>query len=110
MAKSESVFGECPILLGVMKNEGFLYFNQNEVDDGVSEHVQEKMIRTLVRNVYQYHRQKIYEVLMHHYSDWERPPDPTIIRSVLNAFPYLLTMVNSDFVQGIISCESDGSV
>ena len=95
MTKSESVFEECPILLGVMKNEGFLYFTQNEVDEGVSEHVQEKMIRTLVRNVYQYHRQKIYEVLMHHYSDWERPPDPTIIRSVLNAFTCISVFANN---------------
>ena len=94
MSKSESVFGECPILLGVMKNEGFLYFSQSEVDHGVSEHEQEKIVRTLVRNVYQYHRQKIYEVLMHHYSDWERPSDPTIIRSVLNAFPYQRMAVN----------------
>ena len=49
MSKSESVFGECPILLGVMKNEGFLYFTQSEVDHGVSEHDQEKIVRTLVR-------------------------------------------------------------
>ncbi len=65
-----------------MKNEGFLYFNQQEVDDGVTEHARERRLRTFVRNVYQYHRQKIYEVLMHHYSDWERPSDPTIIRCV----------------------------
>ena len=70
MDKSQSVFGDTNLLLGIMRNEGFLYFNQPEIDDGVSEHKMQKMIRTYVRNMYQYHRQKIYEILLHHYSDW----------------------------------------
>ncbi len=83
MKKSYSVFGDTSILLGVMKNEGFLFFNQKEIDTGVPEHKRDRMIRTYVRNVYQYHRQKIYEIFMHHYTDWERPSDPTIIRDNL---------------------------
>lgn len=83
MAKTQSGFGDTNILLGVMKNEGFLYFNQKEIEEGVSERKRDKVIRTFVRNIYQYHRQKIYEILMHHYSDWEKPKDATIIRDNL---------------------------
>ena len=83
MKKSHSVFSETSLMLGVMKNEGFLYFTQQEIDEGVPEHQRDKIIRTYVRNVYQYHRQKIYEILMHHYTDWERPSDPSIIRDNL---------------------------
>ena len=83
MKKSSSSFGDISILLGVMKNEGFLYFNQHEVDNGVSHEQVERVIRTYVRNVYQFHRQKIYEILLHQYSDWERPRDPEVIRDNL---------------------------
>lgn len=83
MSKPHSVFGDVNLLLGVMKNEGFLYFNQQEIETGVSSHKRDRMIRTYVRNVYQYHRQKIYEILLHHYTDWERPSDPSIIRDNL---------------------------
>ena len=41
------------------------------------------VIRTYVRNLYRYHRQKIYEIIMHHYSDWERPSEPDIVRDEL---------------------------
>jgi neuroligin len=83
MKKSISVFGDTSIMLGVMKNEGFLYFTQQEVDEGVTELRRDKIIRTYVRNVYKYHRQKIFEILMHHYTDWERPRNPEIIRDNL---------------------------
>ena len=42
-----------------------------------------RMLRTYVRNMYQYHRQKIYEIIMHHYSDWEKPTDPKVVRDEL---------------------------
>ena len=36
MEESKSVFGDTDVLLGLMKNEGFLFFNQTEIDEGVS--------------------------------------------------------------------------
>ena len=83
MKKSQSVFDSTDLLLGTMKNEGFLFFNQDEIENGISLARVQKSVRTLVRNCYQYHRQKIYEVLMHQYSDWERPRDPDVIRDQL---------------------------
>ena len=32
-----------------------------------------RLLRTYVQNVYRYHRQKIYDVLAYHYTDWEHP-------------------------------------
>ncbi|KAK2156363.1 hypothetical protein LSH36_215g01038 [Paralvinella palmiformis] len=66
-----------------MKNEGFLYFNQQQVDDGVPREQLRRILRTYVRNVYRYQRQKIYEILLYQYSDWERPRDPDVIRDNL---------------------------
>ena len=76
----KSVFGDVEILLGVMKNEGFNYFSQNEVEHGISEVRRTRILRTYVRNIYKYHRQKVYEILHHHYSNWDRPSSPTLRR------------------------------
>ena len=32
-------------------------------------------MRTYVRNVFEFHRQKIYDVMTYDYTDWNRPPD-----------------------------------
>jgi len=32
-----------------------------------------RILRTYVRNVFDYHRQKIYDVLTYDYTDWSRP-------------------------------------
>jgi len=32
-----------------------------------------RLLRTYVQNVYMFHRQKIYDVLAYHYTDWEHP-------------------------------------
>jgi len=32
-------------------------------------------MRTYVRNVFEFHRQKIYDVVTYDYTDWNRPPD-----------------------------------
>ena len=79
----KSVFGETDLLLGVMKNEGFLHFSQNEIDNGINEYERNKIVRTYIRNTYEYHRQKIFDILLHHYSDHDRPSDPEIIRDTL---------------------------
>jgi len=83
MNSDTSAFGDTGLLVGVMKNEGFLYFNQQQVDDGVPREQLRRILRTYVRNVYRYQRQKIYEILLYQYSDWERPRDPDVIRDNL---------------------------
>ena len=34
-----------------------------------------RIVRTYVRNVFEFHRQKIYDVMRYDYTDWNRPPD-----------------------------------
>ena len=76
----ESVFAGVRLLAGVTKNEGFFYFNQHEVDEGLTADRMHRMLRTYVQNVYYYHRQYIYDVLCHQYTDWDRPGEPTVLR------------------------------
>ncbi|CAH1781719.1 unnamed protein product [Owenia fusiformis] len=80
MKKPISTFGDSNVLLGVMRNEGFMYFNQDEIEHGITESRKRKIVRTYIRNIYKYHKQKIYDILSHHYTDYERHRDPKAIR------------------------------
>lgn len=42
---------------------------------GVNEERLQRIMRTYVRNVFEFHRQKIYDVMTYDYADWNRPPD-----------------------------------
>jgi len=42
---------------------------------GVSKERLARIMRTYVRNVFEFHRQKIYDVMAYDYTDWNRPPD-----------------------------------
>jgi len=69
---------------------GFAYFNQTDVDKGVSADRLHRVLRTFVRNVYAYHRQYIYDVLLYQYqqdsvtgSTGRGSQDPAAVRDLL---------------------------
>ena len=70
---SNAPFSGVEIMFGVTKNEAYSYLKQNELELGISKFRKSQIIRTYVQNNFKYHRQKIYEILEHHYSDWDRP-------------------------------------
>ncbi|XP_050389898.1 neuroligin-4, X-linked isoform X2 [Patella vulgata] len=75
MKKKQSKFAEAKVMFGITKNEAYSYLKQHEITKGISEFRKSQMIRTYVQNVFKYHRQKIYEILDHHYTDWNRMSD-----------------------------------
>jgi len=82
-----------PVMAGVVTYEGFAHLGQMDLggtserdasreNKGVStEPVQytstrfAAILRTYVQNVFQYHQQKIFDILTHNYNDWERGGD-----------------------------------
>lgn len=63
-------------MFGITKNEAYSYLKQQEIHKGVSDFRKTQIVRTYVQNVYRYHRQKIYEILDHAYTDWTQTADP----------------------------------
>jgi len=61
---------------------GFIYFNQTEVDEGISTGRLASLLRTYVRNVYSYHHQYIYDVILHQYQDWPARIDAATLRDL----------------------------
>jgi len=77
---SQAPFANVALLTGVGNKEGYRFMSQSDiarsssadvVDDAEVDDVEEqrwqKTLRTYVQNTYQYHRQKIYDVLDHNY-------------------------------------------
>jgi len=83
MARAVSVapvFEASAVLVGVTADDSPATGDDgqdDDDDDGLStvEDVafRRRLLRTYVQNVYRYHRQKIYDVLAYHYTDWEHP-------------------------------------
>lgn len=83
---TDAVFASTPLLVGVMKNEGQLLLCPQDLNEGLTEAQMRRMLRTFVRNVFNFHRQKIYDIIAYHYSDWEKPRDPYVTRDNMMEF------------------------
>lgn len=70
-----STFSKSQMMFGITKNEAYSYLKQHELEHGISEQRKTQIIRTYVHNVFRYHRQKIFEILDHQYSEWDKPQD-----------------------------------
>ncbi|XP_070173495.1 neuroligin-4, X-linked-like [Littorina saxatilis] len=68
-----SKFASVPVMFGITKNEAYSYLKQQEIHKGISDFRKTQIIRTYVQNVFRYHRQKVYEILDHQYTDWTQP-------------------------------------
>lgn len=57
-----NLFHRYDLMLGVNKYEAFNQLSDKDSKDGVSLERRDKILRTLVRNLYQFHRTEIFEV------------------------------------------------
>jgi hypothetical protein len=81
---ADSVFSSTRLLVGLSRVGASSYLNQRDLDDGLSVDRLRRILRTFVQNAYVYHRQYIYDVLAHQYTDWERTvADPSSRREWL---------------------------
>lgn len=78
-------FPQTELLVGVCGDSGYAYFTRDDTDEAMraSGGRGQVFLRTLVQNVFRYHRQKVFDILAYHYRDWERPRDPVMLRENL---------------------------
>ncbi|CAG5117671.1 unnamed protein product, partial [Candidula unifasciata] len=75
LKEPNSKFASVPVMFGVTKNEAYAYLKQEDIKKGISGFRKSQIIRSYVQNVFRYHRQKIFEILDHHYTDWTGTSD-----------------------------------
>ncbi|XP_015792700.1 neuroligin-4, X-linked-like isoform X1 [Tetranychus urticae] len=73
MTDETSLFGSYELLTGVTRVEYFHSFTDSDVHQGIEPSKRDRIIRTLVRNLYDYHLQEIYLTISNEYTDWTRP-------------------------------------
>ncbi|VDM38386.1 unnamed protein product [Toxocara canis] len=91
-AQFGSLFRDVDLLVGVTSNPAHHLLSNDDLRHGVDKDRREKIFRTLVRNLYDFHRTEILAAIINEYTDWENPKDhPKTIRNcVLSALSDIL--------------------
>ncbi|GFS81440.1 neuroligin-1, partial [Nephila pilipes] len=72
MKEKESLFGKYDLLFGVTRAENFYHLSANEEKAGIDFNRRDRLLRTLVRNLFSYHMQEIFLTIVNEYTDWAR--------------------------------------
>ncbi|KAL3846951.1 hypothetical protein ACJMK2_017891, partial [Sinanodonta woodiana] len=76
-------FAKTPIIFGITKDESYSFFTEREIRDGIDKERRTQILRTFVHNMYQHHKQEIFDILDHEYSTWDRATDDATRRNNL---------------------------
>ncbi|GIY43997.1 neuroligin-2 [Caerostris darwini] len=73
MEKQTELFSQYDMLIGVSRIEYYSKFTSQEDKMGIEEDRRDRLLRTLVRNLYNYHLQEIFLTVVNEYTDWSKP-------------------------------------
>lgn len=73
MGKTNSIYGNYRLLFGVSKVESYEHFSMYDERHGIDITRRDRLLRTLVRNLFNYHLQEIFFTIVNEYTDWTRP-------------------------------------
>nr|XP_015919710.1 neuroligin-4, X-linked [Parasteatoda tepidariorum] len=69
---SEHPYGLFDLMFGVTKVASYFQVSQQEERDGLGIERRDKLLRTLVRNIFNYHLQEIFLTIVNEYTDWSK--------------------------------------
>ncbi|GIY54563.1 neuroligin-3 [Caerostris darwini] len=61
------------VLMGVTKIESYFFFGASEERYGIEGPRRDRILRTLVRNLFTFHLQEIFLTIVNEYTDWSKP-------------------------------------
>ncbi|KAJ6217577.1 hypothetical protein RDWZM_008734 [Blomia tropicalis] len=73
MSKMNSIFGNYQLLFGVGRVESYEHFSMYDERHGIDVGRRDRLLRTLIRNMFNYHLQEIFYTIINEYTDWTRP-------------------------------------
>ncbi|XP_050744712.1 neuroligin 4-like isoform X2 [Drosophila biarmipes] len=71
-AGAASMGGHYDVLFGVVTGESIWRFSAHDIQNGFEGERRDKIIRTYVRNAYNYHLNEIFYTIVNEYTDWDR--------------------------------------
>uniref|UniRef100_A0A0R3RTA7 COesterase domain-containing protein n=1 Tax=Elaeophora elaphi TaxID=1147741 RepID=A0A0R3RTA7_9BILA len=77
-----SLFRSVDLLVGMTSNPAHYLLPNEDILLGIDKEKRERIFRTLIRNLYDFHRKEILAALINEYTDWDNPKDhPKTIRN-----------------------------
>ncbi|PRD36347.1 UNVERIFIED_CONTAM: nlg-1 [Trichonephila clavipes] len=73
MEKNTEFFGQYDLMFGMTKIESYNQFSSQEDKMGIDTLRRDRLLRTLVRNLFTYHLQEIFLTVVNEYTDWSKP-------------------------------------
>ncbi|XP_034117843.2 neuroligin-1 isoform X1 [Drosophila albomicans] len=71
-ASTANMGGHYDVLFGVVTGESIWRFSAHDIQNGFEGERRDKIIRTYVRNAYNYHLNEIFYTIVNEYTDWDR--------------------------------------
>ncbi|XP_030571976.1 neuroligin-3 [Drosophila novamexicana] len=71
-AATANIGGHYDVLFGVVTGESIWRFSAHDIQNGFEGERRDKIIRTYVRNAYNYHLNEIFYTIVNEYTDWDR--------------------------------------
>ncbi|GFQ85285.1 neuroligin-4, X-linked [Trichonephila clavata] len=68
----EHQFGLFDLMFGVTKVESYFYISEKDEKNGMEVERRDRLLRTLVRNIFSYHLQEIFLTIVNEYTDWTK--------------------------------------
>ncbi|GFY61682.1 neuroligin-2 [Trichonephila inaurata madagascariensis] len=79
MEKNTEFFGQYDLMFGMTRIESYNQFSSQEDKMGIDTLRRDRLLRTLVRNLFTYHLQEIFLTVVNEYTDWSKPDQHPII-------------------------------
>ncbi|CAK5089804.1 unnamed protein product [Meloidogyne enterolobii] len=71
--KYGSLFREIDLLVGTVQHPAQHLIADQDMQNGLNIERRDKILRTLVRNIFDFHRSEILQAILNEYTDWENP-------------------------------------
>ncbi|XP_054153937.1 neuroligin-3-like isoform X2 [Oppia nitens] len=73
MSDPNSFYANYDLMFGVTNIEAYNQFTAQDERNGIDPQRRDRLLRTLVRNLFSYHLQEIFLTIVNEYTDWTRP-------------------------------------
>jgi neuroligin len=114
--RNQASNGQFDLMFSVVTGEALWRFSASDIQSGFEGDRRDKIIRTYVRNAYNYHLSEIFYTIVNEYTDWERTNQHPIITrdaavSALSDAQYVAPLVHTGdlLAQGTPGQESESS-
>ncbi|KAK3862653.1 hypothetical protein Pcinc_031503 [Petrolisthes cinctipes] len=75
--RADEVSREYDLMFGVVPRESYNTFTSENIEEGLTLKQRDRILRTMVRNSFDYHLNEVFISAVKEYTDWEEPnPDP----------------------------------